>query len=170
MAVLEILAETELNKKGQGIIDLERGNMLVYSGVKEKCKAVDWVECIIKMDLVKKVTKWEYISEIVSIVELDIENGTNTSIVILYAPNEDETVSKVDVFWYKLPGITEILYGEFLLGDVKGRTRKGNGTNKVLGMQAEDFRKKKRQLMLHLCIKNKMIIANTVSSTNRQKK
>lgn len=45
------------------------------------------------MDFVKKVLKWEYISEGILIVELNIEDGRNTT-VVASVQNDDETVSR----------------------------------------------------------------------------
>lgn len=118
--------------------------MLQYSGVKQEQKAAGGVECIVKMDLVEKVTKWENISEIILIVELDIENWTNTGVVIVYAPNENETVSQNDNFWDELSGIIKNLKEKILLmGDFNSRVRQEIGTIEV-----------QVKLVLDFCIEN----------------
>uniref|UniRef100_A0A1Y1M0F5 Reverse transcriptase domain-containing protein n=2 Tax=Photinus pyralis TaxID=7054 RepID=A0A1Y1M0F5_PHOPY len=162
-AKLDFLAITETKKKGQGIIQLERGHTLLYSGVKPEVRAAEGVGCIIRKEHVKCLKKWEFISGKVLKVELQQNQQNTITLVITYGPSEDEIASKKDKFWEDLTAITESISGRLIiLGDFNGRVgkRKNEGAD-VIGNQGEDHKNNNGVRLINFCVDNNLIITNT---------
>lgn len=105
----DLVAVTELKKKGQRTITLEGGHMLLYTRVIQEQKLYFLINRFNKEG--NKIG--QHIRKII-MVELDIEDRTNTRIVIADASNDDDYVIKKDDFWGELTGISENLNGRIL--------------------------------------------------------
>lgn len=160
---LDLLAITETKKKGQGIIELERGHILLYSGVNPEVRAAEGVGCIIKEELVKSIKRWEFISGKILKVEMQLDQQNTTTVVIVYGPGDGETANKKDEFWEELTEITEKLNGRvILLGDFNGRVgKRNNDAIDVIGNHGENHRNNNGDRLIRFCIDNDLIITNT---------
>lgn len=117
-ADLDILAITETKKKEKGTIELEKGHILIYSGVDKNKRAAAGVGCIVHKKLVNKIKKWEAWSDRILTVEIQEKEGNHKTFIIVYGPNEDGNTENKDKFWEELMLVTENSKGKlFVLGD-----------------------------------------------------
>lgn len=160
---LDILAITETKKKGNGIIELERGHILMYSGVNQETRAAEGVGCIIKEELRKSILNWEFITGKLLKVELQIDKQNKITLVIVYGPGEDEIARKKDEFWEQISEITESINGRvLLLGDFNGRVgKRNNDPIDVIGNQGEIHRNNNGERLISFCVNNNLIVTNT---------
>lgn len=162
-AKLNILAIVETKKKGKGIIEMENGHILLYSGVELENRAKAGVGCIINKEYVKYIDKWEFVSETILTVEMKLEDQTKTIIVVTYGPNEDETRGEKEEFWEKLSEVVEDINGRIILiGDLNGRVAKRmQGDSDVIGPFGERVRNNNGNRLIHFCEENNLMIMNT---------
>lgn len=62
-ADLDILAVTETKKKGQGLMEMDNGHILIHSGINADKRAAEGVGCIVNKKHVKNIKAWECTSE-----------------------------------------------------------------------------------------------------------
>lgn len=162
-AKLDILAISETKKKGQGIIEMEGGHILIYSGVHVDSQAKEGVACLIKPEHVNKITNWEGINGRILKLEIKLQEKGNTTIIIAYGPNEDDSINKKDLFWEEMEGAIEDVSGRLIImGDLNGRVgKRGEGTPDVIGVYGERCRNNNGSRLIHFCIENNLIITNT---------
>lgn len=161
-ANLDILVVTETKKKGKGILELENGHILIWSGVKEDQRAAAGVGCILHNDAKNQISKWEAISERILTVELKYKTHTKT-IIAVYGPNEDEKADKKDSFWEELTLIMETIKGKiYVAGDFNGRVGSKDATYAtVVGNYGEAKRNNNGIRLLDFCLGHDLIITNT---------
>lgn len=140
---LNLLAITETKKKGKGTLKLEKGNILIYSGVEETDRAAAGVGCIIHKKLSEQVHRWQAWSE--RILEVEINDKVNKemkTIIVVYGPNEDEKAEIKDAFWEDLAVVTEQAKGKiWLVGDFNSRVgREDEIYRGILGKYGENVR------------------------------
>lgn len=162
-AKLDILAINETKKKGKGSIKLENGNVLIFSGTEKKKRASAGVGCIIHKKLETKIEKWKAITERILKITLKNINNEYKTIIIVYAPNEDDTVANKEKFWDELTEITEDAKGKIIIaGDFNSRVgKKDHKYYKEIGTHGEDKRNDNGKRMLQFCKMQNMIITNT---------
>ena len=56
---LDITGITEMKMKGRGTVELDEGNVLIYSGVDKANRAIAEVCCIIHKQMKNKISKWQ---------------------------------------------------------------------------------------------------------------
>lgn len=76
---VEILAITEMKKKGRGQVMVDGGHLLVYSRVRNEKRAAVGVGYIVH---IVHISKWEALSERLLVVEINIKNYTKMIIII----------------------------------------------------------------------------------------
>ena len=120
------------------------------------------VGCIIKQDHIKHIRHWNFVSERILKLEIQVNNDI-TNLVVIYGPNEDETAHKKDEFWEKLTDEIENLKGRIIIiGDINGRVGKRTlCIENSVGPYGEDIRNKNGTRLINFCIDNNFIIANT---------
>lgn len=91
---LNLLALTETKKKGQKTIELEKGHLLILSGVKTEERAQAGVGCIVNNNIKKYLNNYDCISERILKLEFEIKKGDKLLVIILYGPDENDSVSK----------------------------------------------------------------------------
>lgn len=91
---VDIMAICKTKKKGQGVIEMEGGHILFYSGVNEETRAREGVACLIKAEHVNKIKKWDLLNEKIIKLEINLQEKENTIIVVAYGPSEDENAHK----------------------------------------------------------------------------
>lgn len=158
---LDILGITETKKKGSGEMEMEGDHLLIYSGVDENDRARGGVGCIISSRYRKFVGDWSAIDE--RILKIEMKFGFNTTILVVYGPNEDGRVAEKDAFWERLNEIVEDVRGRLIvIGDINGRVgKKDEETGEVIGMHGEEERNNNGRRLINFCILNDMIVANT---------
>ncbi|XP_023312211.1 craniofacial development protein 2-like [Anoplophora glabripennis] len=89
-AGLDILTVSETKKKNKGVMELENGHLLIYSGVENNKRTAAGVGCIIHQKLVQSVSKWEAHTERILTVEINKRDGKQMTVICVYGPDEDE--------------------------------------------------------------------------------
>ena len=159
---IDILGITETKKKGKGEIMTEGGHIMMYSGVDLNYRAKEGVGCIVNKDNIRHIRKWYGISERILKVELEIDEK-DTTVIVAYGPNEDETVAKKDKFWEQLSDIAEEAKGRLIiLGDLNARVgTRDEETAETIGIHGEKVRNSNGRRLIDFCILNNLIITNT---------
>lgn len=136
---------------------------MIYSGVNKDRHAAAGVGCIIRKELSKQIVNWQPISERILRVEMENIYEDKTNIIVVYAPNEDDTTDNKDNFWEELTTTTENYHNNIIvLGDFNSRVgRKDNTTTDVIGKYGEEKRNNNGKRMLQYCTLNNLIITNT---------
>ncbi|XP_031335863.1 craniofacial development protein 2-like [Photinus pyralis] len=162
-AQLDILVISETKKKGRGTTKMDNNHLFIYSGVDLNERAAGGVGCLIHEKHVEKVYDWKSISERTIQVELIGLEGTKTTIIGVYGPNEDEKVERKDIFWDALERTTETAKGQvYIAGDFNCRVGRRDATYKaILGSHGEDARNSNGNRMLDFCLTNNLIITNS---------
>lgn len=163
---LKILAITETKSKGKGIKKMSNGHIMIWSGVKVQERASAGVGCLIHKDLEDKIQNWEGHSERMMTVEVSEEKGNKWTIVIVYAPNEDEKAENKEKFWEELSNLTDSCNGVIIImGDFNGRVgSKDEKYNTSLGKFGENKRNNNGKRILDYCLQHNLIVANTFFS------
>ena len=161
-AKLDILAVVETKKKGQGELQLDRGNLLIYGGVPKEKRAEAGVGCLLKKKWINRLKNIKFINERLLMLEL-MEGNTKLSIIIAYGPNENDKTEIKDKFWAELSTEVECSTGEvFVIGDLNGRVgRKDQKSQEAIGMHGEDTKNNNGERLIQFCIENQLIICNT---------
>ena len=119
---LDIMGITETKMKGRGTVELDEGNVLIYSGVDKANRAMAGVGCIVHKQMRNKISKWQAWPERITTVEFEARNKDWKTFIIVYASNEDEKAEVKNVFWEELTLIMEVCRGKvFVIGDFNGR-------------------------------------------------
>lgn len=160
---IDILGITETKKKGKGEVVMKGGHVLMYSGVDLNQRAKEGVGCIVRKENMKYVRGWTGISERILKIELELDEQTETTIIVVYGPNEDETATRKDHFWEQLNEITEESKGRLIIiGDVNGRVgRRDEETGDVIGIHGEEIRNNNGWRLIDFCMMNNLIVTNT---------
>ena len=159
---LDILGVTETKKKSKGECILKGGHVLFYSGVDVKERAREGVRCIVAKDNLKYLQEWTAVTERILKLTMKLDKH-ETVILVVYGPNEDESVTKKDSFWEDLTEVTEEAKGRLIiLGDLNGRVgKKDHETGDSIGHYGEEVRNHNGKRLLDFCIINDLIITNT---------
>lgn len=159
---MEILIITETKKKGKGIMELENGHILLYSGVDKADRAAAGVGCILHRNIKNTLHKWEAVSERIITIELKAKEFTKT-IIGVYGPNEDEKAENKNNFWEELSLVTETARGQiYVMGDFNGRVgKRDKNYTTVIGKHGEDIRNNNGKRLLDYCQVYNLIITNT---------
>ncbi|XP_072392345.1 uncharacterized protein [Diabrotica undecimpunctata] len=89
-AQLDFLAITETKKKGQGMDELDKEHVFLYSGVSTDSKAAEGVGCLMRASYMSYVKNWKFISQRNLKIEITLDNSEITTILVTYSPNDDE--------------------------------------------------------------------------------
>lgn len=162
-ANLSILGVTETKMKGKGEKILDKGSILIYSGVTMEQRARGGVGCILEQSYQKYLRKWTAISEHILRVELDLDGHNKTTLIIIYGPGEDDKTQKKEEFWERLMEETEGVTGKLLLmGDFNARVGRRDGeTGGTIGRYGEDTRNSNGKRLIDFCLINNLVITNT---------
>ena len=162
----DITGKTETKVKGRGTIELNEGNVLIYSGVDKVNKAIAGVGCIIDKQIRAKLSKWQAWSERIMTVEFKVASKDWKTFIIVYAPNEDEKAEVKNLFWEELTLIMEVCRGKvFVIGDFNGRVGRADDVyGEVVGKHGEDIRNNNGRRLLEFSQLNNLIITNTFYS------
>lgn len=160
---LDLLGITETKKKGKGVLKMNSGIFLIYSGVKGDMRASCGVGCILKQNMVDNLRKWDGISERILTVEISQGRNGIYTFIIVYAPNENETMAVKEQFWEDLTIATENSKGRtIVLGDFSGRVgKKDNTTASTIGRHGEEKRNNNGRRLLDYCMQFDLIVTNT---------
>ena len=103
---------------------------------------------------------WKFINERILNVEIDEGKG-KWALVIVYAPNEDDTAENKSRFYETLQRIIEEQERDILiLGDLNARVGKNSEEwDRVIGKAGEVLNNNGRKL-LNLCLMNNLVILN----------
>ena len=82
-----------------GTIELDEGNVLIYSGVDKANRAIAGVDYIIYKQMRAKLSKWQAWSEKIMTVEFEVTSKDWKTFIIVYPPNENEKAKDKNVFW-----------------------------------------------------------------------
>lgn len=158
---LDMMGITETKKKGQGEVEMGEGHLLIYSGVDEGTRAKGGVGCIICREHKKFIKSWEAITERILKVEMSLRQ--NTTLIIVYGPNEDARVAEKDEFWEKMNETVENAKDRIvIIGDLNGRVgKKDEQSGDVIGTYGEKERNKNGERLINFCIANELIVTNT---------
>ncbi|XP_044745745.1 uncharacterized protein LOC123307480 [Coccinella septempunctata] len=157
---VDIVALTETKKKGNGIEQV--GDYIhVYSGVPKSNRASKGVSLLIKKELKHKLTDWEAVNERIISANFNLK-GHRTTVIGVYAPNEDATVLEKDQFQEQLEDVLVRVGNQrevILLGDFNARTgRKKN--DKVIGEYGEEVLNNNGQRLIQFCEQQSLKILN----------
>ena len=134
-------------------------HFLNYKGVSEDSRAKEGVGCIIKT-YKGYISKW--IGETERILWLEMKMKERSSIIVTYAPNEDEITCVKDNYWETLNFTIQNTKDKLIIiGDLNARAgKKGEESGFVVGNQGENVRNKNERKLIN-CIINESIITNT---------
>lgn len=161
-------------RKGKMNMKIDGGHLMIRSGVNKDSRPKGGLGCTIKSVVVKYIIGCECILERVLKIELKVEHQEKLSILVLYGPNEDDTVSNKDNFWKEVSEAVDDLKGKLMvLGDLNiewvRNTRSGD-----VRKHGEPARNSNRLRIIDCCIQNNLMVmngfTNTRSSTSIQEK
>lgn len=157
---------TETKGKGKGEKVVSNGHIMLYSGVEHKERARAGVSCVVHHKNAKYIRKWNAINERILKIEIEMEKGKNTTIIVVYAPNEDDSVKNKEDFWDTMAEEIEDNKGRVLIiGDLNSRVgKKDDETAETIGIHGEDTRNNNGKKLIDFCITNNLIITNTFFS------
>ena len=159
---IEILGVTETKKKGQGVQNLG-SHKLIYSGVNIKERAKAGVALLLTNNIYE-TSDYNFVSE--RLLEVNIESKhRNIKIIVAYGPNEDASKEDREEFYNQLQLIIDNATPKqeiLILGDLNARV--GNSKDRyfgAVGKEGESRISPNGELLLDLCIRNNLKIANT---------
>lgn len=157
-----ILAITETKRKGEGVKELEGGNIMLYKGVSAQEVAAAGVGCLISREIKEHIASWEFVSERIMLVNVKTEIAR--SFIVAYGPNENERKETKDRFWRDLQSTVDIAENEVhILGDFNARVGNDNtGYEAVMGKWGEEVINANGCLLRDFCLTNDMIIGNSM--------
>lgn len=160
---LDIIGITETKRKGQGEVELHNGHVMFYSGVEITERAREGVSCIIHRKNTKYIKQWSAINERILKIEMEIDKRINSTILVVYAPNEDDSSSNKEKFWDRMAEEVEDTEGRLLIiGDLNSRVgKRDDETAETIGKHGEDTRNKNGKILIEFCMVNNLIITNT---------
>lgn len=141
---------------------MDNGHVMICSGVRTEKRAAAGVGCIIHKKLENQIHRWKAWSERILQIEMKEENRMKT-IIVVYGPNEDDTIENKNNFWEELTLVVEEAKGTlFVLGDFNSRVGTRDGEyNEVLGSNGEIVRNKNGRIMLDFCLLHDLVITNS---------
>ena len=159
---VQVLGVTETKKKGQGVVDLG-SHKLIYSGINTMERARAGVAILLTNDIYE-TADFNYINERLLEVNAEFKNK-NMKIIVGYGPNEDASKEDREEFYKQLQIIidnTKTNQEILILGDLNARVgNKKDSYYGVIGKEGESIESPNGELLLDLCIRNNLKIANT---------
>lgn len=159
---IKVLGVTETKKKGQGVINLG-SHKLIYSGVNTMERAKAGVALLLTNDIYE-TCDYNYVNE--RLLEVNTEfKHRSIKIIIGYGPNEDASKEDREEFYEQLQIIIDSTKPKqeiLILGDLNAKVgNKKDSYFGVIGKEGESVESPNGELLLDLCIRNNLKIANT---------
>lgn len=162
---VQVLGLAEIKKKGSGLMNMDKGYVLRYSGSPRGNRTTEGVGIIMSSEMDRRVTSWEPVNSRIMSVSLNLQESVG--IIQIYAPTESATVDEKDTFYEDLQRETEKMQSKnqhiIIMGDwnahIGNQEEEGHGTMGKFGLQGEV--NDNGQRMLDYCITNDMLIGNT---------
>ena len=159
---IDILGITETKKKGQGIQNLG-SHTLIYSGVNTNERARAGVAVLLTNNIYDMVD-FNFVNE--RLLEVNAEfKHRNIKIIVGYGPNEDAAKEEREEFYQQLQTVidnTKANQEILILGDMNARVGNKNDSHcGVIGKEGESVETPNGDMLLDLCIRNNLKIANT---------
>ena len=161
---LEILGISEVKKKGNGMIHLEKGYVLRYVGVNIGKRAKEGVGIVLSEEMEKRVESWEAVNS--RLISIRIKLEEDITVVQVYAPTDDSDILDKDAFYAQLQRIVDKENDEgrqvVIMGDFNGRTgdnmARSHGCMGLYG--GEKITNENGKRLIEFCIENQMLIGN----------
>lgn len=160
---VKYLALTETKKKGNGIEIMDENYLMIYSGVPKNERAKGGVAFLLHRDNEKNLKGWKFINERIMTVEID-EEGEQWTMVVVYAPNDNDTMENKAQFYEQLQRTIEDIDRDIiLLGDMNARVgNRAEEWNGVIGKEGEETLNDSGVRLLEFCVMNDLVILNTM--------
>lgn len=97
---IPILGISEVKRKGNGVLAMDKDYTLRYSGVNKDRRAKEGVGVILNRYISDKVLFWEPINSRIIRVDIDLEE--TVSLIQIYAPTDDSNILDKDMFYCEL--------------------------------------------------------------------
>ena len=158
---VDIAFLSETKRKGQG--NENRNNYVhFWSGVNKGKRAKAGVSILIKKQLMKHVTNYEYISERIMKIQINLY-GRETVLIATYAPTDDSAINIKENYYEQLAEQLDKVknYQEVILaGDLNGRVG-SKVDDTVVGPFGEEITNESGERLINMCETYKLKITNT---------
>lgn len=155
---LAVLSETK--KKGKGIEEIGK-YIHIYSGVNKECRAKKGVSIAIHKKYKQCIKKWDCINEYLVKVDLKLK-GYETTIVGIYAPNDDAKIAEKNEFYDDLTNLLDQIGQRrelYLIGDFNGRVG-SQDKSEIVGKFGEEVVNENGERLIELCQQYELKIWN----------
>lgn len=162
---LEVLGLSEVKKKGSGIMSLQEGYTLRFSGVGMDTRAKEGVAIVTSEQMEMRVSGWEPVNSRIIVINLDVE--VKISLIQTYAPTEDSNALDKEEYYVQLQRTIgkEAVNGRHVLigGDFNGRI----GQDKKIAHGSmgnyggEKTLNENGRRLIEFCINNQLLLGNS---------
>ena len=159
---IDILGVTETKKKGQGVQNLG-SHTLIYSGVNANERARAGVAILLTNNIFESCD-YNFVNE--RLLETNIEfKHKHIKVIVGYGPNEDAAKEVREEFYQQLQTVIDNVKANqeiIILGDLNARVgNKKDNYFGVIGREGENVESPNGEMLLDICIRNNLKIANT---------
>ena len=159
---IDLLGITETKKKGQFLETIDNYK-IIYSGVNKTERAKAGVGIAIREDLYED-SDFRCINE--RLLEIDIElKERKLKVIVAYGPNESDMKEEREIFYSDLQMVIDNVKTNqevMIIGDLNAKVGKNAEINcGAIGREGESELTANGELLLDLCIRNNLKIANT---------
>jgi len=162
---LELLGITETHMPGKGTLDLENGGLLLYSGSTEGVKRKG-VGIALSKKVKNSLISYTPVSERIMTARLHSQQ-INISVVVAYAPIQDDTATVKDKFYEELEAVQSKLPGhdvKIVMGDFNARVGQDPAPyHGVIGKHScHETANDNGNRLLDFCVFNELTIGGTL--------